>query len=416
MATNCNFLINTKLSNLHQHFHSYPTHIALTPPTRNLKIVSCIAKSRINEPWNFGTKGDPRVMFAMGDIGVHIYPAVAIADELRIKNPNSQILFVGTENGMESTAVPSANYDFAPLPRTWIETLMQSWRKLGEFDPHIVISTGGYSSLLICLIAKLRGIKFVIQEQNAVPGIRNRVLSVFADKIFVAFDTTAEYFPREKCYVFGNPVRLSLRQYKSKAAARVHFFPTCSRMGLEPNVVLILGGSLGANAINVAVLNLYYHMLMTYDNLFIIWQTGIKAFDEMDSLVKHHPRLILTPFLHTMDLAYAAADLVISRAGAVTCFEIMVTGLPSILIPSPNIDEGHQLRNASLMEDLAGSFVISEDELDSTTLGSAIEEILGNENLMAKMSNKALKSAKPNASAEIAAQILSLVTFSTTIK
>lgn len=176
--------------------------------------------------------------------------------------------------------------------------------------------------------------------------------------------------------------------------------------------MLVLGGSLGANAINIAMLNLYYQMLLEHKNLFIIWQTGVVAFDEMESLVKNHPHLVLSPFLHNMDLAYAAADLVVSRAGAMTCTEILATGKPSILIPSPNVAEGHQFKNAILMADLAGSRVITEDELDSTTLRIAIEEILDDPSLMADMCERALKVAKPHASAEIAHHIISLAKMS----
>lgn len=216
---------------------------------------------------------------------------------------------------------------------------------------------------------------------------------------------------KKKCVVCGNPVRLSLLHYVSKVVAKTHFFPRAGHP--DAKVVLVLGGSLGANAINIALLNLYLQLLER-NNLFIIWQTGVEAFDEMESLVKNHQNVILKPFLHSMDLAYAAADLIVSRAGAMTCCEILATGKPSILIPSPNVAEGHQYNNASLMADLAGSRIITEDELDSTTLETAILEILDNESLMAELSERALKAAKPNASAEIAEQILSLVKLSTT--
>lgn len=259
--------------------------------------------------------------------------------------------------------------------------------------------------------AALQRIKLVIQEQNSVPGIANWVLSFFAHKVFVAFDSTIECFPRkDKCVACGNPVRLSLRTYVSKVVARLNFFPRLKKEDeANARVVLVLGGSLGANAVNIAMLNLYYQMLMEKHNLFIIWQTGVEAFNEMESLVRNHPRLLLTPFLHSMDLAYAAADLIVSRAGAMTCYEILATGKPSILIPSPNVAEGHQFKNASLMAKLADSRIITEDELDSITLETTIEEILGNEALMAEMSERALKAAKPGASADIAQHILSLV-------
>ncbi|KAK4842827.1 hypothetical protein QYF36_000560 [Acer negundo] len=382
-----------------------------------------------------------RVAFAAGGTGGHIYPAVAIADELKITRSTSKILFIGSPNSMESTAIPSAGFDFVSVPETvrlfrpffsprnvllpfhLIKSLIKCQTVLRSFDADVVVGTGGYVSFPVCLAAALRGIKVVIQEQNSVPGIANWVLSFFAHKVFVAFNSTVECFPRkDKCMVCGNPVRLSLRTFVSKAVARLSFFPRPGKKAEEEEeeeeeeeakLVLVLGGSLGANAINIAMLNLYYQMLMENKKLFIIWQTGVEAFDEMESLVRNHPRLLLSKFLHSMDLAYSAADLIVSRAGAMTCYEILATGKPAILIPSPNVAEGHQFKNASLLADVAGTRVITEDELDSTTLETAIYEILGNEGLMADMSERALKAAKPGASAEIAQHILSLVESST---
>ncbi|KAF5734536.1 hypothetical protein HS088_TW15G00028 [Tripterygium wilfordii] len=334
-----------------------------------------------------------RVVFAAGGTGGHISPAVAIADELKFIEPTTQILFMGTRNSMESAAVPSAGYNFLPvpavklfrpffsprnllLPYNLIVSTLQCYRELQDFDPHIVVGTGGYVSFSICLAAAIKGAKVVIQEQNSVPGIANWVLSFFADMVFVAFNSTVDSFwGRHKCVVCGNPVRLSLRKYISKAVARLKFFPNSVR-DEEAKVILVLGGSLGANAVNIALLNLYYQMLLDHQNWFIIWQTGVQAYDEMESLVKIRPRLLLKPFFHSMDSAYAAADLIVSRAGAMTCSEILATGKPAILIPSADVAEGHQVRNATLMADVAGSRVIFEDELDSTTLGTAIEEIL----------------------------------------
>ncbi|KAJ0047943.1 hypothetical protein Pint_16543 [Pistacia integerrima] len=452
---------------------------------RLLKPTYCLSLKQSNTPetdTHFSQNDALRVAFAAGGTGGHISPAVAIADELKIINPASQFLFVGSPNSMEATAIPSFGFDFVSvptlvrlfrplvslrnlfLPYYIIKSVLLCNSILEDFDPHIVVGTGGYVSFPICLAAVFKGIKVVIQEQNSVPGIANWVLSFLADKVFVAFNSTVECFPRKSnCVVCGNPVRLSVRTFVSKEVAKLKFFPKSGKG--EGKVLLILGGSLGANAINIAMLNFYYKMLME-DKLFIIWQTGVESFNEMESLVKNHPHLLLTPlllcgdgcndevkrfigkdallglllfgnrtmlrgeehfndvlfdqshtlvspvcdlFLESMDLAYAAADLVVSRAGAMTCSEILATGKPAILIPSPNVAEGHQLKNASLMADVAGSRVITEDELDSITLGTAIEDILGNEGLMADMSERARKAAKPSASAEIAHQILSLI-------
>ncbi|TYJ99016.1 UDP-N-acetylglucosamine--N-acetylmuramyl-(pentapeptide) pyrophosphoryl-undecaprenol N-acetylglucosamine transferase [Cucumis melo var. makuwa] len=414
-----------------------------------LKIICCLSIHRSDDE-NLTTSNSSinslRVVFAAGGTGGRVYPAVAIADELLLAYPTAQILFLGTPNSTESAAVPSAGYEFdtvlatplahpliSPqnllLPLHLIKSVVASYKKLIDFKPHIVIGTGGYVSFPICLAAKLiNGVKLAIQEQNSVPGFANWVLSHFADMVFVVLNSTVECFPRKKkCLVCGNPVRLTLKQHVPKAVARLHFFPRSGKgEDLEAKVLLILGGSLGANAINIAMLNLYYQMLLENKNLYIIWQTGVKTFDEMDSLINKGRRIrtanlvvntlsyaSMHRFMHSLHLAYAAADLVVSRARAMTCSEILATGKPSILIPSPHDDEGHQLRNASIMADMAGSTVIDEDELDSTTLASAIQEILGDETKMADLSERALRVSKPNASTEIVQHIGTLINLST---
>ncbi|KAK6261385.1 hypothetical protein QUC31_007201 [Theobroma cacao] len=463
MATKTHFLLSTPPKP--PYLPSYPSSLSLPSKPRSFSISFCLS---INQSRNDQTASSSstaskapervHVAFAAGGTGGHIYPAVAIADELKLVNPTCKVLFLGCPDSMESTAIPSAHFEFKSIPAVQlarpfsspqnlflpyrlIKSIIKSYTLLSKFEPHIVIGTGGYVSFPVCLAALLQRTKLVIQEQNSVPGIANWVLSFFADLVFVAFNSTVECFPRkEKCVVCGNPVRLSLKGLASKAVSRLHFFPELAKMegsSEEVKVILVLGGSLGANAVNIALLNVYSQLLLEHKNWFIIWQTGVESFNEMESLVRNHRQLLLTPkigykddvektmrrnmcyfmshkdmFLHSMELAYAAADLIISRAGAMTCSEILATGKPSILIPSPNVAEGHQFRNASLMADVAGSMVITEDELDSTTLGTAISEILGDENLLTEMSERALKAAKLDASAEIAKHILSLVNLS----
>ncbi|XP_050238541.1 uncharacterized protein LOC126688022 [Mercurialis annua] len=406
----------------------HPPHLSF-PSKLNILCCLSIHHPNPNQTSTSTTATDTthlRVVFAAGGTGGHIIPAVAIADELRSSNPNTQILFIGSPNSMESTAIPSAGYNFSPLPPFnlhrplfslqnlslpfhLLQSIIHTFKLLQQFKPDIVIGTGGYVSFPTCVAALLARIKLVVQEQSSVPGIANSVLSGFSEVVFVAYNSTVECFSKKcKCVVSGNPIRLSLRQFVSKAVARKEFFPMSGgKQGKK--VILVLGGSYGANTINVALLYIYNKMLVQHKNWFIIWQTGVEAYNEMESVVRIHPHLVLTPFLHSMDLAYAAADLVVSRAGAMTCSEILATGKPAILIPSPNTEEGHQVRNASLLADVAGSRIIIEDELDSTTLETTIEEILGDEILMADMSERAIKAAKPDASAEIVRHILSLV-------
>lgn len=217
---------------------------------------------------------------------------------------------------MESTAIPSAHFEFKSIPAVklvrpffslrnlllpyfLIKSITKCFTLLSKFEPHLVVGTGGYVSFPVCLAALLKGIKVVIQEQNSVPGIANRFLSLFADLVFVAFNSTVQGFPRkEKCVVCGNPVRLSLKNSVSKAVSRLYFFPWLEKMegsSEEIKVILVLGGSLGANAVNIALLNVYSQLLLEHKNWFIIWQTGVESFNEMESLVRSHPRLLLAP-------------------------------------------------------------------------------------------------------------------------
>ncbi|WOL03978.1 hypothetical protein Cni_G12699 [Canna indica] len=369
-----------------------------------------------------------RIVFAGGGTGGHVYPAIAIAEAIKAACPDAEILFVGSDAGIEASVVPSAGFPFSTVPATrpsrpilspsnlllpfrLLRAVASSLRILHRFRPLVVVGTGGYVAAPVCLAAVLSGVKLVIQEQNSYPGLVNRLAAPYAEKIFVAFNGCVKHFERKKCLVYGNPVRLALRQFVSKAVARSHFFPKAgSKSGEEKaQVVLVLGGSCGAEAINIAVLNMYYDMLLRHKNRFIIWQTGADGFNEMESLVKINRRLCLTPFLHEMDMAYAAADVVISRSGAMACTEILATGKPSILIPLPNAADDHQTKNAYIMTDIAGSKVLTEDELDSSSLEDAIDEILGNESLLAEMSERALSVALPQAADNIVKSILSLV-------
>lgn len=254
-----------------------------------------------------------RFVFTGGGSGGHIYPAIAIADELRVLCPDAKFLFLGTSAGLESNIVPSAGYDFIAIPASRlarpilslhnllfpfqvIQAIAAAWKILRRFRPDIVVGTGGYVAAPVYLAAALSGTKIVIQEQNAFPGISNKIASPFASKVFVAFNECVKHFANEKCSVFGNPVRHSLRRHVTKEVARIHFFPNAAKHREEKaQVLLVLGGSQGANPINVAVLNMYYDMLLRHKNRYIIWQTGSDGFSEMESLVKNHRRLLLTP-------------------------------------------------------------------------------------------------------------------------
>ncbi|XP_057516797.1 uncharacterized protein LOC130797995 [Amaranthus tricolor] len=425
-------MVIATISHLPLKFLPHTTYYSpLFSPKSRFKFLCCVSvESPLLQTSQNDTKKKPlKVVFAAGGAGGQIFPAVAIADEMKIKNPDAKILFIGVDSGMESTVVPASGYDFSAIPATplvrpilsvqnlgiplkWVNSMRESWKIMKEFEPQIVVGTGGYVSFPICLIAAFKGLKMVIQEQSSVPGLANWFLSLVADLVFVAYNSSVDRFPtdKKKIVVSGNPIRLSLRKFVSKSGARAYFFPKVAEVNeSEVVVLLVLGGSFGANSMNITLFNIYYQMLEERSNLHIIWETGVESFNEMESLVRNHPRLVLAPFLRSMDMAYAAADLVVSRAGAMTCSELLVTGKPAILIPSPIDAEGHQFQNASLMADLAGSRIITEDELDSSTLRIAIRDIFDNELLMKAMAERALQAAKPNAGAEITERVIALV-------
>ncbi|CAO2177178.1 unnamed protein product [Urochloa humidicola] len=356
-----------------------------------------------------------RFAFACGGAGAggRVYSAIALADELHASLPSSRSLILGAPApSLESSAAAAASYPFAPVPpRCLPRGILAAAQHLRRFRPHVLVATGGAPALPACLAALLLGLPFVIQDQDASPAPATRLLARFALRVFLAFNGPVRLLPKRKCAVYGNPVRMSILKCRaSKAEALARFFP---RAGLldeqEAQVVLVLGGAEGSPEINVAVLNVYYEMLRKRKDRYIIWQTGTETFCEMESLVRGHRRLFLTLFLHELEMAYAASDVVISRAGAMTCTEILATGKPSILIPLPTILDHHQTRNAYIMADIMGAKVITEDELDSSSLASAVDEIFGDEKLMADMSQKALTASRPNASADIIRHICSLI-------
>ncbi|EAY74292.1 hypothetical protein OsI_02179 [Oryza sativa Indica Group] len=356
---------------------------------------------------------DPlRVAFACGGAGGHVYAAIALADELHASLPSSASLFLGAPPpSLESDAAASAPYPFAPIPRCLPHAVLDAALHLRRFRPHVLVATGGAPALPACLAALLLGVPFVIQDQDAGPAPATRLLAPLARRIFLGFNAPVRLLPKRKCAVYGNPVRMSIRKCRiSKADAMASFFPRIGTVGEEGvEVLLVLGGTEGSPEINVALLNMYYEMLRERRNRYIIWQTGPEGFCEMESLVRSHRRLLLTPFLHELDKAYAAADVVVSRAGSMSCTEVLVTGKPSILIPLPTMVDDHQTKNAYIMADVMGAKVITEDELDSSSLRSIIDEVFGDEKLMSDMSQKALSAARPNASTDIIRHICSLV-------
>jgi len=290
-----------------------------------------------------------------GGTGGHIYPAVAIADELKARYPNAEFLFVGASDRMEMDKVPQAGYKIEGLwisgiqrkltlknlifPFKLIVSLLRSRKIIKIFKPDVVIGTGGFASGPLLQMATSKGIPSLIQEQNSYPGITNKLLGKKVNTICVAYEGLEKFFPKEKIRLTGNPIRKDLLEVKSKQIAGKDVFELIH----SKYTLLVLGGSLGARRIN----QLIESNIETFkgNNVQVIWQCGklyyeqYKQYNELENVQVH-------AFLNTMDMAYAAADVIISRAGAISVSELCIVGKPVIFIPSPNVAEDHQTKNA----------------------------------------------------------------------
>lgn len=359
-----------------------------------------------------------KVLIAAGGTGGHVYPAIAIADALREASPEIDILFVGTKTHMEWEAVSKAGYDITNIwisgfhrrftlknllfPLKLATSLIQSMRIVQNFDPDVAVSCGGYASGPVGWIAAKMDVPLVIQEQNSYPGVTNRILGRNADRIFTAFKDADKYFPVGSTKVAGNPTRKSLTQADRQQAYQVFEFDSNKR------TLLVLGGSGGARSINEAMYE-YIDTLHDELGLQIIWQCGKRYFDRLTWDVKpdKFENLRLKDFIHDMPAAYAVADLVISRAGALSCSELALTGKPSILVPSPNVAGDHQTKNARSMVDEGAAELITDDEL-KFTLAETVREIITDEQQLNQMSQKAKQLARPEAAQTIATEVLEL--------
>ncbi len=359
-----------------------------------------------------------RILLAAGGTGGHVYPAIAIADALKKEREDTEILFVGTKDHMEWEAVPKAGYDIRNVwisglhrrftlknlmfPVKLVTSLVQSLRILSGYKPHVVVSCGGYVAGPVGWVAGKKGIPIVIQEQNSFPGVTNRLLAKFAIKIFTAFKEADRYLPEEKTEVTGNPTRATLTGVDRSKALQSFGFND------RKPVLLVMGGSGGAKTINDAM---KANITELHDNagLQIIWQCGARYYDELSTEVneKKLDNLRLTAFLENMAEAYAAADLVISRAGASSCSELMLTGKPSVLVPSPNVAGDHQTQNAIAMVD-AGASRLLEDKAMKETMNELVEQLIFDQENLKRMNQAALNLAKPDAAKLIAKEILEI--------
>ena len=351
-----------------------------------------------------------------GGTGGHIYPAIAIANELKSRFPDADILFVGAKDKMEMQKVPQAGYpiqglwiaglqrrltfDNALFPVKLLSSLLKSRQIIKQFKPDVVIGTGGFASGPLLQMANSAGIPTVIQEQNSYPGITNKLLSKKANAICVAYEKLERFFPKEKIVLTGNPVRQDLIEVQSKRAEGLAHY------NLDPNkkTILILGGSLGARRINQLIEKELE--FFASQNVQLLWQCGKFYLDEYQKF--NSENLQVMAFIERMDLVYAAADVVISRAGASSVSELCIVGKPVIFIPSPNVAEDHQTKNAKSVADKNGAILIRESELDSN-FESTFSDLITDEKKQNELSQNINNLALPNATKAIVEEILKLI-------
>jgi UDP-N-acetylglucosamine--N-acetylmuramyl-(pentapeptide) pyrophosphoryl-undecaprenol N-acetylglucosamine transferase len=352
-----------------------------------------------------------------GGTGGHIYPAIAIANELKSRFPDAEFLFVGAQDKMEMQKAPQAGYtikglwisglqrrltfDNALFPIKLLSSLLKSRTIIKQFKPDVVIGTGGFASGPLLQVAAISGIPTLIQEQNSFPGITNKLLSKKANKICVAYENLERFFPKEKMILTGNPVRQDVLDIDSKRGEAISYF------NLDDNkkTLLILGGSLGSRRINQLIEKELDFLIAS--GIQIFWQCGNLYMAEYRHFSEKEFVQVVS-FIDRMDLIYAAADFVISRAGASSVSELCLVGKPVLFIPSPNVAEDHQTKNARAIVDKKGALLIMESELDEK-FELVFNKLVYDENLQNNLSLNIKKLAMPNATKDIVEEIIKLI-------
>ena len=348
-----------------------------------------------------------------GGTGGHIYPAVAIANELKAQFPDATFLFVGAKDKMEMQKVPQAGYKIeglwiaglqrkitvqnAMFPIKLASSLLKSFFILKRFKPDVVIGTGGFASGAVLKVASMLGIPTVIQEQNSYPGITNKLLAKKANSICVAYENLERFFPKDKLHFTGNPVRQDLMEVASKKEEAIAYF----KLDASKKTLLILGGSLCARRIN-QLIEKELDFLLQLD-FQIIWQCGKHYLNEY-SKYNEKENVQVTAFIDRMDLVYAAADVVISRSGASSVSELCIVGKPTIFIPSPNVSEDHQTKNAKAIVERGAAILIKESNLDDE-FKIVFEAIVKDQGKLQNLTENIKKLAKPNATKAIVEEI-----------
>ena len=366
-------------------------------------------------------KKEYRIIVSGGGTGGHIFPALSIADAIKRKHPTAKILFVGADNRMEMQRVPDAGYEIVGLPIAgfdrknllknikvlWLILKSQRMAKkiIKDFAPQVAVGVGGYASGPTLKMAASMNIPTLIQEQNSYAGVTNKILAKKAKVICVAYDGMERFFPHEKIKLTGNPVRKSLIDMRSNRSEAL------KRMGLEEGkkCVLIVGGSLGARSINESIMA-QIELIRANNDIQFVWQTGKLYFEEMKQRVAAAGKpdnLTVTDFISNMADALSAANLVVSRAGAGSISEFALLGKAVILVPSPNVSEDHQTKNAMALVEKDAAIYVADAKAKEELVAKAIETV-NDDTKIASLEENIEKMGRPNAAEEIAEEVMML--------
>ena len=386
----------------------------------------------MNQNSNISTHSSPplrggreglRVILSGGGTGGHIFPAIAIANEIKKLVPHADILFVGALGKMEMEKVPAAGYKIIgvsiaglqrklftlanlKLPFLIIQSLLKTRKIISDFKPDVVIGTGGYASGPLLKAATSKGVPALLQEQNSYAGITNKILSKKANKICVAYEGMEKFFPKEKIILTGNPVRQDILNITATRDEAYEFF----KLDKTKKIILVVGGSLGAKGINEAMSE---GLKALADNhIQLIWQTGKLYFETAKQhCAKYESKNIkAVDFITRMDLAYTLADVVISRAGAGAISELCIVKKPSILVPLPTAAEDHQTKNAMSLVNKNAAILIKDSETKSELIKEALA-LINNDALLHEISINCGMLARPNSTSIIALEVLKLANY-----
>ena len=362
-----------------------------------------------------------RIVISGGGTGGHIYPAIAIGNELRLLNPKLDIIFIGGKERLEARIIPRYNFPFVEIPAEgfprgltlhWFKVIIKvisgfinSISLLRSLKPKVVIGTGGYVCGPVLLGAIILGIPTAIQEQNTVPGLTNRILGRLVDEIHIAFEEAAEYFKNGRTVLTGNPIR------RGMGGAKIEKSQTYEKLGLNNalKTIFVLGGSQGASSLNDAMIAALPLLKPFAHKIQVVHQARDDDIDIVKS--RYEPSNIINlvqPFFDNIHEIYSLTDLMVCRAGAMTLAEVTACGLPAIVVPYPYATANHQTKNAQAMQKTGAAILIKDKELTGERLAKTVISLLEDEKSLAQMANASRQLGKPDAAEEIAKAVLSL--------